>query len=276
MSINLDLMELADFTNPKTIVKEILNQNPNIKLPIPLEEIASAAGISDIQYLALDGLEGALVASEEKSEGIIAINKNAIPSRQRFTLGHELGHFLIPSHGHNMKCTVKDLNKKSSSKSKIFDIEAEANVFSSILLMPPQLLTKRGLLDSSPNVNNIIQLKNMLDMSFQACANNYINIHGDYLAIIYSHNNIIHYGLNSDANPLWLNADKRKELPRGSHTSTVDLSKYHSISSDEVDTALWFSPNDDFEYPETVIEETYIQENGWAATLLWIDDIEEL
>jgi len=275
MSINLDLMELADFTNPKIIVEEILNQNPNIKLPIPLEEIANAAGISDIQYRSLDGLEGALVANKEKSEGIIAINNNTIPSKQRFTLGHELGHFLIPRHGHKMNCTVRDLNRKASSKSKILDIEAEANVFSSLLLMPPKLLTKRGLLDSSPNVNNIIQLKDMLNVSFQACANNYINVHGDYLAVIYSHNNIINYGLNSDANPLWLNADKRKELPRGSHTSIVDLSKYHSISSDEVDIELWFSPNNNFEYPETLIEETYVQENGWAATLLWIGDIEE-
>jgi Zn-dependent peptidase ImmA (M78 family) len=269
-------MELADFTRPKAIVKEILNQNPNIRLPIPLEEIASAVGISDIQYRALDGLEGALVANKEKSEGIIAINNKIIPSKQRFTLGHELGHFLIPRHGHNMKCTVKDLKKKAIPKSKILDIEAEANIFSSQLLMPPQLLAKRGLLDPSPNVNNIIQLKDMFDVSFQACANTYINIHGDYLAVIYSHNNIIQYGLNADINPLWLNADKARTLPRGSHTSIVDLSKCHTISADEVDTELWFSSNDNYEYPETLIEETYIQENGWAATLLWIDDIEEL
>ncbi|TMM47061.1 hypothetical protein [Colwellia ponticola] len=59
-------MELADFTNPKTIVKEILSQNPNIKLPIPLEEIASAARISEIQYRSLDGLEGALVANKKR------------------------------------------------------------------------------------------------------------------------------------------------------------------------------------------------------------------
>lgn len=276
MSINLDLMELADFTNPKKIVREIFNQNPDIKLPIPLEDIASAAGISDIRYQPLNGLEGALVANEEKSEGIIAINNNAIQSRQRFTLGHELGHFLIPRHGHNMKCTVKDLNKKANSKSKVLDIEAEANVFSSQLLMPPQLLIKRGLLDPSPNVNNIIQLKDIFNISFQACANNYINIHGDYLAIIISQNNRIHYGLNSEENPLWLTADKGKSVPRGSHTSTVDLTKYQSITSDEVDTELWFSPNNKFEYPDTLVEETYVQEDGWAATLLWIDDIEEL
>mgnify|MGYP000495320468 CR=1 FL=1 len=276
MSINLDLMELADFTNPKKIVREILNQNPDIKLPIPLEDIASAAGISDIRYQSLDGLEGALVANEEKSEGIIAINNNAIQSRQRFTLGHELGHFLIPRHGHNMKCTVKDLNKKANSKSKVLDIEAEANVFSSQLLMPPQLLIKRSLLDPSPSVSNIIQLKDTCNVSFQACANNYINIHGDYLAVVYSHNNTIHYGLNAEANPLWLTADRNKTVPRGSHTSTVDLTKYQSISSDEVDTELWFSPNNNFEYPDTLIEETYVQEDGWTATLLWIDDIEEL
>jgi Zn-dependent peptidase ImmA (M78 family) len=276
MSINLDLMELADFTSPTKIVREILNQNPDIKLPIPLEEIASAAGISDINYHPLDGLEGALVANEEKTEGIIAINSNTILSKQRFTLGHELGHFLIPRHGHNMKCTVKDLKKKSSTSSKILDIEAEANVFASQLLMPPQLLVKRGLLEPSPNVSNIIHLKDICDVSFQACANNYINIHGDYLAIIYSHNKTINYGLNADTNPLWLNVDGGKAIPKGSHTSTVDLSKYQSISSDVVDTDLWFCPNNSYEYPETLVEETYVQENGWAATLLWVNYIEDI
>lgn len=276
MGIKLELMDLADLTRPKDIVDEILRQNPNISFPIPLDDIASAVGIKDVRYQPLDGLEGALVANEEKSEGIIVVNENTIPTKQRFTLGHELGHFLIPSHGHNMRCSPKDLNARQGKNSRILDIEAEANFFSSKLLMPSKLIATRGFIDTVPSFENILKLKSLCDVSLQACVNNYINLHGDYLAVIISNNRKISYGLNANNNPLWLNANKGSQIPSRSHTASVDLSKVNTITSNEVDISTWFSPNNRFEYPDTIIEETLVQENGWAATLLWIEEIEEI
>ncbi|WP_404391360.1 ImmA/IrrE family metallo-endopeptidase [Pseudoalteromonas phenolica] len=269
-------MELADLTRPSDIVDEILKQNPNISFPIPLETIAEVVGIRDIRYTALESLEGALVANEEKSQGIIVVNQNTIPTKQRFTVGHELGHFLIPRHGHNMQCSPKDLKARPNRNSKILDIESEANLFSSKLLMPAKLITQRGFIDKVPSFENILNLKSLCDVSLQACANNYINLHGDHLAIIISKDKKISYGLNCNNNPLWLNANKGSIIPIHSHTASVDLTKVNTVTSSEVDIGTWFSPSNRLKYPETIIEETLVQENGWAATLLWIEQIEEI
>ena len=66
MQINLNLLELADYETAQDITEEIFNQNPNVKFPINLEHIASQVGISDIQYLPLEGIEGALIANDVK------------------------------------------------------------------------------------------------------------------------------------------------------------------------------------------------------------------
>lgn len=273
MGIKIELIDLADLTRPKDLVDEILKQNPSISFPIPLEEIALSVGIKDVRYQPLDGLEGALVANEEKSDGIIVVNEKAIPTRQRFTLGHELGHFLIPSHGHNMKCSPKDLSARQGKNSKISDIEAEANAFSSQLLMPTKLIVERGFINPVPNFENILALKSLCDVSLQACVNNYVNFHGAYLAVVISQNRKISYGLNGNENPMWLNADKGNQVPSGSHTAAVDLAKINNITCNEVDIHTWFSPDNRYAYPDKIIEETLVQENGWAATLLWIEKI---
>jgi Zn-dependent peptidase ImmA (M78 family) len=65
----------------------------------------------NIDYSPLDNLEGALVANEYKTEGVILINNSkeiGTKERQRFTLGHEIGHFMIPHHGHEMSCSISD------------------------------------------------------------------------------------------------------------------------------------------------------------------------
>jgi Zn-dependent peptidase ImmA (M78 family) len=107
--IKLDLIEFSDYIRPKEIVDEVLKQNPNIKIPIPLSEIAKNIGIVDIDYRPLGNLEGALVANEYKTEGVILINNSkeaGTKERQRFTLGHEIGHFMIPRHGYKMSCSI--------------------------------------------------------------------------------------------------------------------------------------------------------------------------
>jgi len=91
-------MELDGKATPEAIAAEIFRQNPDASLPVRIEEIASAAGILGIQPLTTDGFEGMLISNPEKSEGTIFVNKNRPPRRQRFTVGHEIGHFLLPWH----------------------------------------------------------------------------------------------------------------------------------------------------------------------------------
>ena len=74
MQINLNLLELADYETAQDITEEIFNQNPNVKFPINLEHIASQVGISDIQYLPLEGIEVDL--DIYLSGSILGIKKN--------------------------------------------------------------------------------------------------------------------------------------------------------------------------------------------------------
>ena len=272
MQINLNLLELADYETAQDITEEIFNQNPNVKFPINLEHIASQVGISDIQYLPLEGIERALIANDVKSEGIIAISENIIPTKRRFTLAHELGHFLIPRHGHRMQCTVKDMAKRDAHNEYV-DMEAEANLFASLLLMPPKLINERQLISASSNIQNIVDLKSTFDVSLQACANNYINLHQDHLAVVYTYNRTILYGLNCDSNPFWLVANKSSSVPADSQLAKINLNSSEKFHSNEVRLSTWFSVKQESCIGKTILEETFVQENGYATTLLKVMDL---
>lgn len=56
--LRLDLMELADLVRPEQLVDEILKQNPQLPLPVPVVELATLAGISKIEPLSSQGFEG--------------------------------------------------------------------------------------------------------------------------------------------------------------------------------------------------------------------------
>lgn len=273
---NLDLMELADFSRPFDIVNEILKQNPQFGNKTPLESLAEAAGIREIQYKQLNGLEGALIANPEKSEGIIIINESVIPTRQRFTLGHELGHFLIPRHGHQMNCSLNDLYLPSGQKlSAAQQIEAEANLFSEEILLPKSKFRATKEFRSEPSTNSILELSDMFGVSFKACANRYVKLSDHPVAVVFSKDSVIEYGFRSEEVPFWLRVKKRDQIPINSLTKNYNGSPF-SITNDEIDTDIWFDEVKGYEMPKTLIEEVYIQENGYTVTLLWFEEeIEE-
>ncbi len=60
--------------------------------------IARALDIAEVRIEPLANLEGALITTPERNTGAILLNSRTNPRRRRFTLGHELGHFLNPWH----------------------------------------------------------------------------------------------------------------------------------------------------------------------------------
>jgi len=98
---------------PSASQRPSTNQLGLAKGPVPVAAIAAALDIVEIRTAATRGLEGALVTTEERSEGIIMVRAGATSQRRRFTVGHELGHFLNPEHKTTTEtgfaCTEKDL-----------------------------------------------------------------------------------------------------------------------------------------------------------------------
>jgi Zn-dependent peptidase ImmA (M78 family) len=139
--MQLDRMELADIGNPRKMAAGVLSMIPNIAFPIPVEEIALSLEIRQIVDFDTDSFEGALLTDEAKTNCAILVRSGTRPDRRRFTIGHELGHYLMPLHiptAEGFRCSQADMREEESIGAYSNSAwEAEANIFSAELLMPP-------------------------------------------------------------------------------------------------------------------------------------------
>jgi Zn-dependent peptidase ImmA (M78 family) len=100
------------------------------ELPVPVERIAE-----DLLGLAVterDGLavSGMLLPAERE----IYLNAEDVPARRRFTLAHEVGHWVcqcLGGKGAPVMCRAEDVSEGADRT-----LEREANVFAAELLMP--------------------------------------------------------------------------------------------------------------------------------------------
>lgn len=124
------------------LVKELLEQTGIHTPPIPVEEIARSKGIDVRKSEEPDSnISGFLFWGSEKP--IIGVNRKHHTNRQRFTIAHELGHYLLHNSttqdlylDHSFKVLLRD----ERSSEGIDEIEREANLFAAEFLMPEHFL----------------------------------------------------------------------------------------------------------------------------------------
>jgi Zn-dependent peptidase ImmA (M78 family) len=260
----LDLIELADLVHPERLVDAIVRQNPTLPLPVPVEELANLAGISRIESFASEGFAGALITNAEKSSGAIFYSSRDPRPRQRFTIGHELGHFLLPWHRRSQfNCKQQDLSFGVKT-----DWEIEANRFSAELLMPKSIVMKILRAQSSPDMSHVINLASKFETSVEMTARRYIELNEHPCAIIFSKDNIVRYSVRSEFLELPLCSRKGDALPRLSNSREP---KGESESWHEIDAHWWLRKGRNNDEPVSVYEQTLRQENGYKITLLTLD-----
>lgn len=109
------------------------------KLPISPVDIAKAYGVTVKFGLLPDELSGFLVI--EDGSAIIGVNSMHPKPRQRFTIAHELGHFLL--HPARSFVDRQVLYFRDSRSSQAIDVEEiQANKFAANLLMPERFVNK--------------------------------------------------------------------------------------------------------------------------------------
>ena len=95
----LDRMAIEEAgPNPERLAAAIHDQLRHKSGEVPVAAIAAALDIVEIKEARLKSLEGALIAPADRNVGAILVNSESSPPRRRFTLAHELGHFLNPWH----------------------------------------------------------------------------------------------------------------------------------------------------------------------------------
>lgn len=123
---------------------DLLEQQKVITPPVPIDRIAKILGIQ-LRFSPLDEeLSGMIYIRDEVP--IVGVNSLHHPNRQRFTLAHECGHFLLHKAEIAKEVHVDKefpmLMRDSVSALGVNEIEMEANLFAAELLMPVALINK--------------------------------------------------------------------------------------------------------------------------------------
>jgi len=108
-------------------------------IPANVEQIARDFGLSVVTKALDDTVSGVLVIKD--GGAVIGVNSNHHSNRQRFTVAHELGHFVLHRSASSLFIDTGHVffrDEKSSDGMR--QQEVEANAFASELLMPEAAL----------------------------------------------------------------------------------------------------------------------------------------
>jgi Zn-dependent peptidase ImmA (M78 family) len=126
-------------------VTELLKRYGIVEPPVPVESLAGKLGLQIRKEPAAADISGCLI--RKGSTTIIGVNSDQHPNRQRFTVAHEVGHYLLharvgeTSHVDRVPAFSASFRDATSSLAVSLD-EIEANFFAAELLMPTCFLVR--------------------------------------------------------------------------------------------------------------------------------------
>ena len=263
----LDRVDLADIHAPERLAGAIHIQLGPLDAAVPVGEIARALDISEVRQVRLDGVEGMLLTNRVRSIGAILVNTAGGPRRARFSVAHELGHFLMERHvlsgPDGFRCTQTDMREARDDTQRRRQ-EAEANLFAINLLAPAAMM--RTCLEEDPDLRSIQDLSDRLDLSREATLRRYIDLADEPVAAIWTEHGRIRTAKRNDAFP-W--------IPRGKGNALSDLTQaWRAIRNGkpgytnmiESPAAAWIEADG-----IAIFEQTRVGRDGHAVTLLWAD-----
>ncbi|MDA0695605.1 MAG: ImmA/IrrE family metallo-endopeptidase [Proteobacteria bacterium] len=106
------------------------------EVPMKLGALAQRLGITVFSATLPSNISGEI--KEKDGKIVIKVNRHDTKPRQRFTLAHEIAHFLL--HKHLLANGIVDDVLYRSSQSNT--IEAEANRLAADILMPPNIVNE--------------------------------------------------------------------------------------------------------------------------------------
>lgn len=252
-----------------TRLAERIHQVEELPLAVPLEKLCKALDIETIENTDSRSYEAALVTDSIKSAGHVLLSRHSPWHRRRFSLAHELGHFLIEAHrpreGLPMECSLGDLllvNPREKDRRR--RIESEANRFAAHLLMPPKRI-REYVGGEGTSLETLVAMANDMRVSKEAMARAFVEAHHEPVAIIVARHGKIERFYRGEDFP-YLPFSKGSTLPTGSLSSdSVEAGQF--TEAEELEADEWLSEREANRFL-ALTEQVLGQANGFSLTLL--------
>jgi Zn-dependent peptidase ImmA (M78 family) len=137
-------------TAPTHAANELLEKAGVTEPPVDVAALAKLCGVTVLDGEFPDSLSGLVFAYNDSA--VIGVNSTHHPNRQRFSLAHELGHYLLGHHQQNRGYEDRFHIDSSDGTPPGFDWRAErtANEFAAELLMPRRLISQEFKRNQDP------------------------------------------------------------------------------------------------------------------------------
>ena len=254
-------------TSPANIANALVARL-GINGPPNLHHVCDRLGLR-IKEVPSNAFDGVLIRDRVATKGIIGIRESIRESsRKRFTIAHEIGHFVMPGHKHLPNAC--ESVRIDSYGPRVPVAEREANQFAAELLLPSKVVgeTFRSCEPSLEAVSNIAQ---QFLTSFSATARRTVDLRDDGCAVIWQENGRISWVYKDRSRfPFFLAEDA---IPvKDPNCDNVSSNRNIALSLRKVDPAHWLSERDAENITDLFEESRYLPSYNAVISLLWIPE----
>jgi len=261
--------EFKKSVDPTFSAMNLIKAIDDLFFPLAVEEICLSVGIQEVKDMKTDKFEGMLVALPDKSAGYININIDIREqTRRRFTIAHELGHFLITTHVNNYQCSSYDTNNYFDTAKPQ---EIEANRFAAELLMPAHYFTEE-IKNKDPSYGLFQSLTDIFGSSLTSTLIRFKDFTDENIAIVKSENAIIKWVLRSEGFKYFIESN----IPLSTDSYAIEYFRGNvSQEFDEVEKQTWFDTSEIKHH--LIVNELSIPLPYYNQVLsvIWIEEDEE-
>lgn len=248
-------------TSPEGILSFFGIEEPS---QIDIEAIAYNFG-AHVRRAHLGGCEGRVLGMGNRA--IITVNSTSSVGRQRFSIAHELGHWLKDRELVLSRCHETTLVRSWGNSTNGSQRELRANKFASDLLLPT-IFFSRHARHSTHTLTECSKLADEFRASLTATAIRLVQSNVCPAIVLFSERGRRTWFFRNSLVPerIW----PLEQIGRGSIASTLVERPYSSgIQEGEVDVSHWFGRVEEDKY---FLHESSVVVAGGVLTLLWWQD----
>lgn len=265
--VTLDRFELADIHSPKVLARKLRQQLGDVGPCADIVAVAKALDIEQIELDTFDGFEGMLLTDRVRSRGAILAKTRHGMKRVRFTLAHELGHFLLEKHvltdAEGFRCRSQDMQETLESRQELKQ-ETQANQFAIEFLAPAPKF--EYYMSEDPDLKDAETTSDEFGISLEASVRRMVDLRPETLAAVWSHKGRVRYHHRANGFP-WINRKSGTAIASATPAfEAISTGNLCITSVAEAHPASWTDA-----YGLDLWEQTRVGYDGHAVTLLWAE-----